>query len=185
MLKKLKQTTLALLKGSGAFTLVHNSQWRRQRLLILAYHGISLDDEHLWNPAQYISKEVFRARLSLIEKSGCTVLPLVDGVRRLYAGDLPERSVVLTFDDGTYDFFLHAYPLLKEFDYPAFLGYSVGHWERDVFVVETAGFNGKTRLDLMGHPQSEAMRITEGWDSGEAALARHAYLQYLNKLLNR
>ena len=51
--------------------------------------------------------------------------------------------------------------LPKEFDYPAFLGYSVGHWERDVFVVETAGFNGKTRLDLMGHHQSEAMRITE------------------------
>jgi hypothetical protein len=32
---------------------------------------------------------------------------------------------------------------------------------RDVFVVETAGFNGRTRLDLMGLPQSEAMRITE------------------------
>ena len=27
--------------------------------------------------------------------------------------------------------------------------------------METAGFNGKTRLDLMGHPQSEALRITE------------------------
>src|SRR6516225_7057149 len=39
--------------------------------------------------------------------------------------------------------------------------YSVGHWERDVFVVETAGFDGRTRLDLMGHPQSDAMRITE------------------------
>src|ERR1700682_6241191 len=51
--------------------------------------------------------------------------------------------------------------LPKEFDYPAFLGYSVGHWERDVFVVETAGFNDKTRLDLMGHPHSEALRITE------------------------
>lgn len=51
--------------------------------------------------------------------------------------------------------------LPKEFGYPAFLGYSVGHWEREVFVVETAGFNGKTRLDLMGHPQSDAMRITE------------------------
>ena len=51
--------------------------------------------------------------------------------------------------------------LPKEFEYPTFLGYSVGHWERDVFVVETAGFNGRTRLDLMGHPQSEAMRITE------------------------
>jgi hypothetical protein len=51
--------------------------------------------------------------------------------------------------------------LPKEFDYPAFLGYSVGHWERDVFVVETAGFNDKTPLDFMGHPHSEALRITE------------------------
>jgi hypothetical protein len=51
--------------------------------------------------------------------------------------------------------------LPKEFDFPAFLGYSVGHWEGDVFVVETAGFNDKTALDGMGHPHSDALRITE------------------------
>jgi hypothetical protein len=28
-------------------------------------------------------------------------------------------------------------------------------------VVETAGFNDKTALDLIGHPHSEALRITE------------------------
>jgi hypothetical protein len=51
--------------------------------------------------------------------------------------------------------------LPKEFDKPAFLGYSAGHWERDVLVVETAGFNDRTSLDAMGHPHSEALRITE------------------------
>jgi len=51
--------------------------------------------------------------------------------------------------------------LPKAFDFPAFLGYSVGRWERDVFVVETAGFNDKTPLDLIGHPHSEALRTTE------------------------
>jgi hypothetical protein len=51
--------------------------------------------------------------------------------------------------------------LPKEFDFPAFLGYSVGHWERDAFVVETAGFNDQTPLDAMGHPHSDALRITE------------------------
>lgn len=51
--------------------------------------------------------------------------------------------------------------LPKEFDFPAFHGYSVGHWERDVFVVETAGFNDKTVLDILGHPHSDALRITE------------------------
>lgn len=137
MLKKLKQAGLASLKATGAFTLSHNSNWRRQRLLILAYHGISLDDEHLWNPAQYLSKEVFRARLSLIKKSGCTVLSLAEGVRRLYAGDLPERSIVLTFDDGTYDFYLNAYPLLKEFNFPAtlYLTTFYSQYHRPVFDV--------------------------------------------------
>src|SRR5579862_4558690 len=51
--------------------------------------------------------------------------------------------------------------LPKEFELPAFLGYSAGRWERDVLVVETAGFNDKTAFDTMGHPHSEALRVTE------------------------
>ena len=51
--------------------------------------------------------------------------------------------------------------LPKEFELPAYLGYSAGHWERDTFVVETAGFNDKTRLDAQGHPHSEALRVVE------------------------
>ena len=44
---------------------------------------------------------------------------------------------------------------------PSWLGYSIGRWDRDTLVVETIGFNGKAPLDIMGHPRSEAMRITE------------------------
>ena len=51
--------------------------------------------------------------------------------------------------------------LPKEFDLPAWLGYSVGRWEGDTFVVETAGFNDKGSLDAMGHPHSEALRVIE------------------------
>jgi hypothetical protein len=51
--------------------------------------------------------------------------------------------------------------LPKEVNLPAYLGYSVGHWERDTFVVETAGFNDKTELDWLGHFHSEALRVTE------------------------
>ena len=51
--------------------------------------------------------------------------------------------------------------LPKEVNYPAYLGYSTGRWERDVFVVETAGFNGRVQLDIIGHPHSEDLRITE------------------------
>src|SRR5437879_1777488 len=44
---------------------------------------------------------------------------------------------------------------------PSWLGYSVGHWEGDTFVVDTAGFNDKGRLDGFGHPRSEALRVQE------------------------
>lgn len=74
----------------------------------------------------------------------------------------PRMSVIFYEIDNLHrQIYTDGRALPKEFELPAYLGYSVGHWERDVFVVETAGFNGKTRLDLMGHPQSEAMRITE------------------------
>jgi hypothetical protein len=48
-----------------------------------------------------------------------------------------------------------------EFELPAYLGYSVGHWEGDTFVVETRGFNDQTPLDGMLHPRSDAMRAIE------------------------
>src|SRR5262245_10569142 len=44
---------------------------------------------------------------------------------------------------------------------PTWLGYSVGHWEGDTLVVESAGFNDRTWLDRAGHPHSEKLRVNE------------------------
>lgn len=121
MLKKLKQTTLQSLKRVGVSTMVHNSRWRRQRLLILAYHGISVLDEHEWNYTQYMPADVLRMRLQQLQDSRCAVLPLGEAITRLYAGDLPDRAVAITFDDGTADFYQKAFPLIKEFDVPVTL----------------------------------------------------------------
>lgn len=44
---------------------------------------------------------------------------------------------------------------------PAWLGYSVGRWEGDTLVVDTAGFNDQGLIDGDGHPQSEQLRIQE------------------------
>ena len=44
---------------------------------------------------------------------------------------------------------------------PTFMGYSVGHWEGDTLVVETAGYNDKTWLDFSGHPHTDALHMTE------------------------
>jgi len=50
---------------------------------------------------------------------------------------------------------------LPEKPEPAWMGYSVGRWEGDTLVVETTGFKEMSWLDLLGHPRSESMRITE------------------------
>jgi len=44
---------------------------------------------------------------------------------------------------------------------PTWMGYSVGRWEGDVFVVETIGQNGKTWLDMRGLPGTESLRVIE------------------------
>jgi hypothetical protein len=51
-------------------------------------------------------------------------------------------------------------PLPKDPD-PTYLGYSVGKWEGDTFVVDTIGFNDKLWDDSFGNPRSDATHLTE------------------------
>ncbi len=52
--------------------------------------------------------------------------------------------------------------LPKEFISPSWMGYSVGKWDGDDFVVTTAGINDQVwNIDLAGHPHSDALRVTE------------------------
>jgi hypothetical protein len=74
----------------------------------------------------------------------------------------PGLIVILYENDGRHrQIYTDGRKLPKEIVQPAWLGYSVGKWDRDTLVVETAGFNDKSWIDLMGHPHSEALRIVE------------------------
>lgn len=117
--RALRRGALRALKACGAFRLVESSDWRRQRLQILCYHGISLDDEHEWEPALFIRPQQFERRLEILRKADYSVLPLGEALEQLYRHDLPPRSVAITFDDGTYDFYSRAYPRLRDFGFPA------------------------------------------------------------------
>lgn len=98
---------------------VAGSGWRRQRLLILCYHGIALDDEAQWNGGLYVPQSHLRARFEVLRRGGYSVLPFDEAIRRLYDGTLPQKAVTLTFDDGAYDFYAGALPLLREYNFPA------------------------------------------------------------------
>ena len=71
--------------------------------------------------------------------------------------------VALLYESGTGRFrqiYMDGRKLPKDPN-PTWLGYSVGHWEGDTLVVESAGFNDRTWLDRVGHPHSEKLRVTE------------------------
>jgi hypothetical protein len=71
------------------------------------------------------------------------------------------RILMMAFGDLTYrQIFLDGRPLPKDPN-PTWMGYSVGHWDGDTLVVESAGFNDRTWLDGDGHPHTEALRVTE------------------------
>lgn len=121
MLKQAKLSALRLAAATGMSRRLADSQWRRQRLLILCYHGVSRYDEHEWDAALYITPDRLRSRMQLLVEERCNVLPLAEAVTRLKSGTLPPRAVAITFDDGYHDFHSVAHPILESFGFPVTL----------------------------------------------------------------
>ena len=44
---------------------------------------------------------------------------------------------------------------------PTWFGHSIGKWDGDTLMVDTVGFNNKTRVDTEGHPHTEALHVVE------------------------
>ena len=89
------------------------------RVPVLMYHEIA--DISATPSRLAVSPDVFADQLAYLRDAGFTAVTagalsaiLADG-----AGDLPERPVVLTFDDGYGDFYSQAMPLLKQHGSPA------------------------------------------------------------------
>jgi peptidoglycan/xylan/chitin deacetylase (PgdA/CDA1 family) len=108
-------------RESGMFSLVRATQWRQSRLLILGYHGVSMKDEHEWNPELYMTVDRLRERLQLLRTRGYSIVPLEAAVHQLRDGTLPQHAVSITFDDGAFDFAERALPVLEEFKVPVTL----------------------------------------------------------------
>lgn len=121
MLKDMKLMTLRVMQNTGVSRALSASKWRNARLLILGYHGISQHDEHEWNPELYMTVEHLRSQLQTIREQGFRVLGLDQAVKHLYSGNLPDKALSITFDDGNIDFCRQALPVIREFGYPVTL----------------------------------------------------------------
>lgn len=174
----LRRMILHTAKLAGAYSLASHSRWRQQRLLILGYHGISQSDEHLWNPSLYISGECLRQRLETLKRAGCNVLPLNEALRRLYEGSLPELSVVLTFDDGAYDFYSRAYPLIESYGFPVtvYLTTYYSQFNQPVFPVICSYLLWRTKHSRL------QLKLLTGENLSVDLAAEHARVEVVRKL---
>lgn len=83
---------------------------------ILLYHRIVDDDEQ--PDAFSVRRATLRRHMEYLRRGGYHVVSLRELVRQIGRGDLPPRTVVLTFDDGLHDF-LAAASILDDFGFPA------------------------------------------------------------------
>ena len=89
--------------------------------VVLAYHDIrpiGPTEKHpdpIANPGYHfvVTPETFEAQLTALEAAGYTSITSDQYVDYLNGGEVPERSVLITFDDGTHGLWTHADKILE------------------------------------------------------------------------
>ncbi len=94
------------------------------RLPVLMYHHVQ--DDQLAQKEGYLKLNVnpthFRSQMQYLKDKGYSVLTFKDLNNFFNTGaKIPRRAAVLTFDDGYEDFYTQAFPILRQFNFPAAL----------------------------------------------------------------
>jgi len=119
-------------------------------------------------PFQPWAKKLFDERRATLSKDDPTGYCIPGGVPRSDAVPYPFKVVqppgmVVILYEAVHSFrqiFLDGREIPKDPN-PTWMGYSVGHWDGDRLVIETAGFNDHGWLDNDGRPNTEALHVTE------------------------
>jgi hypothetical protein len=119
-------------------------------------------------PFQPWAEKLYKDRLETFSKDDPTGRCIPGGVPRSTAVPYPFKIVQTTSLVVILYEAVHAYRqiftdgrALPNDPNPNWLGYSVGRWEGDELVVESAGFKEDSWLDNNGHPGTEQLRVTE------------------------
>ncbi|PSB31918.1 polysaccharide deacetylase [Stenomitos frigidus ULC18] len=93
-----------------------NQRARLARVPVIMYHDILPEKKVFFD----VTPEEFEQRLKLIQQKGLTPISMDQLVTHLRTGlPLPEKPILLTFDDGYSGHYEYVYPLLKKYNYPA------------------------------------------------------------------
>lgn len=99
-----------------------NAQSVQGKIPVLMYHHILRDEENVnfKDNACTISLDNFKEQIKYLYDNGFTAITSAQLIDYLYdKKPLPEKSIMLTFDDGYYSNIIYAYPILKEYNFKA------------------------------------------------------------------
>jgi len=168
-------TTLIRCFASMLFALLAFASQRAQAhsgdLLVISYHDIRDDVAPKGDADRYaISTRNFVAQIDWLIASGYRPVSL-DQVMRASRGEqpLPEKAVLLTFDDGLRSVYTHAFPVLRAYRIPAVAAIVTDWIEMPADTRIPYGARDFIRDDFMTWAQLREMQ-----DSGLVEIASHS-----------
>ena len=142
-----------------------------KELNILMYHSILDNSKRAGN--YVITPSMFEDDLKYLKENGYTTITTKDLTDYVETGkELPEKAVIITFDDGYYNNYSYAYPLLKKYDMKGVLSV-IGYYTEQY---------SKERSFNNNYSHVTWKMIKEMSDSGVFEIQNHTYnLHNLNK----
>jgi biofilm PGA synthesis lipoprotein PgaB len=140
----------------------------QEKLTVLSYHEIATKDQALI-PEYAVTPTMFVRQIDWLRNNGYHFVSiddvLADEAKKV---PLPDKAVLITFDDGYRSVYDHAWPILKMFKIPAVVAV-VCSWEDDK---KQVNFDGKEipRSKLMSWQQ-----LRELSDSGLVEIGSHSF----------
>lgn len=174
--------SLLLTGGATLVAAALSARWNWWRLPktglpVLMYHKVGTPPAGSKMHGLWVSPEMFRKQMSYLQKNGYTPVIFKD-IYNHWDGKtpLPQKPVFITFDDGYANNYLEAFPILREFRFPATL----------FVVVQTVGWDNKwhdpiseSRIPMVTWSQLQELRKA-GWEIGSHTM-NHPRLPKIEK----
>ena len=153
-----------LLPGGAAPASARGGAGEAIPLPVVMYHSVNSRESRAGD--YVITPEALREDLLWLREEGYETVVVQDLLDYVDRGDpLPEKPVMLTFDDGYYNNYLHLFPLLREFGMKAVISPIVGETDRYTE-------NGEVSENYTHLTWEE---IREMMDSGLVEFQNHSY----------
>ena len=149
------------------------------QLIILCYHEVSKTDEAASDPFAVDARSLVR-QMEWMRGRGYSFVSLQQVLDDRAGGKpLPDKAVLLTFDDGYRSVYTNVYPVLKLFKAPALIAL-VGSWLQVPEGRQVSYGDGVAPRDkFLSWAQIREMR-----DSGLVEVASHSYASHLGLQAN-